>query len=164
MAKFAFKTATYTTDMQKITGGFLLKDILDRSAAKTDGTLNPNLSVYAYSSHDITITNLLYTLGVADVSDIIFSKFLLYVLPNVFIARPVQVDIVDYAACLLIELKLIDHIPHIEIFYKKSYNTDEASPIEIRNCGYSCPLDRAYELYDNVLPKNDYYTECHRNV
>lgn len=63
----------YTPDLAKIFSGFLLKEIFDRSANKSAGTLSPDRNVWVYSSHDNVLESLLYTLGVFDV---IFYSFL----------------------------------------------------------------------------------------
>lgn len=46
----------------------------------------------------------------------------------------------------------------MQIFYKNS--NDSPDPIHIPGCGTSCPLSKMYELYDDILPKNDFATEC----
>lgn len=48
-------------------------------------------------------------------------------------------------------------VPKIQIFYKNT--TETPMPLNIPNCGYSCPLDQMYQLYANVLP-GDFNDEC----
>lgn len=59
------------------------------------------------------------------------------------------------------ELHLIDNEPRIKIFYKNTSTV--AIPIEIPNCGFACPLDKMYQLYDPVLPSN-WNEECKLDV
>lgn len=52
-----------STEMKKLKSGFLLKDILDRFSRKKDSTLDPDQSLYLYFAHDITLSNMLNSLG-----------------------------------------------------------------------------------------------------
>ena len=49
-----------TPELVKIHSGFLIKDILERTAKKIQGTLQPaNLKLYMYSAHSSIISNIL---------------------------------------------------------------------------------------------------------
>lgn len=68
---------SYTNEMKKLKSGFLLKDILDRFSRKVNSTLSPDRSLWLYYAHDITMTNMLSTLGFfKKVSKYNFSFFL----------------------------------------------------------------------------------------
>lgn len=54
---------TVTTEMKKLRSGYLLKEILDRFTNKTLSTLSPDRSLWLYFAHDITISNMLNSLG-----------------------------------------------------------------------------------------------------
>lgn len=56
-----------TNEMKKLKSGFLLKEILDRFTSKVQSTLNPNRSLWMYFAHDITLSNMLNTLGMFEV-------------------------------------------------------------------------------------------------
>lgn len=71
-----------------------------------------------------------------------------------------QNDFVHYAACLLFELRSTPTGPRIEIFYKKSSETDVATPLYIPHCGFSCPVDKFYELYNDIIPTDDFANTC----
>ena len=73
-----------------------------------------------------------------------------------------QNTFIEYAACLLFELWIVNEVPHLKIFYKKSSVTNEAIPLYIPNCGYTCALTDMYKLYENILPTEDYNTFCAR--
>lgn len=54
---------TATTEMKKLRSGYLFLDILDRFKNKTLSILSPNRSLHLYFAHDITISNMLNSLG-----------------------------------------------------------------------------------------------------
>jgi lysosomal acid phosphatase len=124
----SFATNTYTPELARLKTGPLLKEILDRSTNKTIGKLSPNRSMWVYSAHDTTVANVLNTLGLFE-----------YHNP-------------PYRACIMIELRQIQKKPYISIFYKNT--TDEPVAMYIPNCGPLCPLEKMYDLYEAVLPKN----------
>lgn len=62
-----YRMFTVTTEMKKLKSGYLLKEILDRFTNKIQLTLSPDRSLWMYFAHDITITNMLNSLGVFEV-------------------------------------------------------------------------------------------------
>lgn len=64
-----------------------------------------------------------------------------------------------YASCLLFELYEANANHYIQIFYKKSTEVDIPA-LRIPNCGYKCPLEKVFELYDGILPTQSYDKEC----
>lgn len=54
---------TQTTEMKRLRSGFLLKEILDRFTNKTLSTLSPDRNLWLYFAHDITLSNMLNSLG-----------------------------------------------------------------------------------------------------
>lgn len=67
IATFDYKTYTDTPQLARLKSGFLLKEILEHFSQKVNLTLQPNRSVWFYSAHDITITNMLNSLGLYEV-------------------------------------------------------------------------------------------------
>lgn len=63
-----------------------------------------------------------------------------------------------YASCLMMELRTYKDEPYVELYYKNS--TETPPPLYIPKCGYSCPLQDMYQLYADVLPTNNFQTEC----
>lgn len=67
----AITRATYklrgTPELVRRRSGFLIKDILERSAKKLNSTLRPNLSIYMYSAHSMTLATMLNGLGIFEV-------------------------------------------------------------------------------------------------
>ncbi|KAG4079088.1 hypothetical protein HA402_001059 [Bradysia odoriphaga] len=123
-----------TQFLSKFRSGFLLKDILDRYKSKAATGFTSDLKYYAYSTHDSVVSNFLNALGVFD------YKF------------------VPYAAAIIMEMRYYQNEFYVILYYKNSDANPE--PINIPNCGTACPLSRWYQLYDGILPKNDYKTEC----
>lgn len=62
-----YATRTATREMCKIKSGFLLKEMFDHFASKSQGKLSPDRSVWMYFAHDHTIINLLHTLRMYEV-------------------------------------------------------------------------------------------------
>lgn len=60
----------------------------------------------------------------------------------------------------MFELRSTPTGPMIEIFYKNSSTTDVATPLYIPLCGYACSLTTLYELYDDIIPTEDFATTC----
>lgn len=56
--------------MKKLKSGYLLKDILGRFSKKLKSTLTPDISLYMYFGHDLTISNMLNSLGLFEVAKI----------------------------------------------------------------------------------------------
>lgn len=60
----------------------------------------------------------------------------------------------------MFELRSTPTGPMIEIFYKKDSTTDVVIPLYIPRCGYACSLSDLYELYDDIIPTQDFATTC----
>lgn len=71
----------------------------------------------------------------------------------------------NYSSCVFIELHETSAGFHVEIYYKQHHGEDiiPLEPLFIPNCGRKCPLSKMYELYDDILPTDDFDTECHNN-
>lgn len=133
----SFAVNAYTPQLARLKSGNLLKEMLDRFKNKTNSNLVPNRSLWIYSAHDTTVANILNTLGMFELHN------------------------PPYRACIMLELRLKNNIPYISIFYKNT--TSEPTVMTIKNCGTMCPLDKMYEIYDDVLPK-DWESECRLNI
>lgn len=71
-----FSVWTGTDTLKKIRSGFLLKDILDRFSRKLNPitAIDGSLQMYLYSAHDITIADMLNSLGIHTVIHIFFGS------------------------------------------------------------------------------------------
>lgn len=62
-----YQMHTGTNDMKKFKAGFLLKEILDRFRGKIQLNQSSNVSLWMHFAHDITIVNVLKSLGMYEV-------------------------------------------------------------------------------------------------
>lgn len=67
LMKYYFVIFTQTNEMKKLKSGFLLKEILHRFSLKVNSTLTPNRNLWMYFAHDITLSNMLNSLGLFEV-------------------------------------------------------------------------------------------------
>lgn len=67
-----------------------------------------------------------------------------------------------YASSVFFELHKFNGSFHVEIYYKRDRGEDEVplKPLFIPNCGEKCPLEKLYEIYNDILPTQDFETEC----
>lgn len=63
-----------------------------------------------------------------------------------------------YAASLLFELRIQNDKPFVQIFYRNT--TETPVPLMIPGCGKSCALEKMFEIFQDVMPKFDFETEC----
>lgn len=63
VATFAFAVGSNTKELAKLKCGAFIKEMIDRFYQKIISTLKPNRSLWLYSAHDFTISNLLNSLG-----------------------------------------------------------------------------------------------------
>lgn len=165
-----YRIFTITNEMKKLKSGYLLKEILDRFTNKTQSTLSPDRSLWMYFAHDITVSNMLNSLGVFEVwffcqkMSFIICIFVVTLQINLMFFFSIntfhylQLHQPQYGACIFFEL--FDRIePYVRISYKNSTKTND-TPLKIPNCGTNCPLYRLYELYVDILPTKSYTEEC----
>lgn len=69
LSTYWLQVVTATTQLKRLRSGFLLKDILDRFKNKTLSLL-PNQVMQIYSGHEITISSMLNSLGLFEVTNI----------------------------------------------------------------------------------------------
>lgn len=67
IATFDFKTYADLPITARLKSGFLLKEMLEHFSQKINSTLEPDRSIWFYSGHDITITNMLNSLRLYEV-------------------------------------------------------------------------------------------------
>lgn len=133
ISDLSFALFTYTRPMARLKTGPLIKEMFKRFSDKAEKKLNPDRALWVYSAHDTTVANVLNTLKLFEIHS------------------------PPYTACIMLELRISEEKPYISVFYKNS--TDEPNPLEIPGCGISCPLDKMYELYKDILPE-DWKSEC----
>ncbi|XP_037041769.1 prostatic acid phosphatase-like [Bradysia coprophila] len=128
---------TQMTEQKRLKSGWLLKEILDHCTSKIRSTLSPNRSIFMYFGHDITLGNMLNSLG---------------------LFQPLHVP--PYASCLLFELYEGNGHPYLQLFYRRYLNDNNPQPLFIPDCGLKCPLSSWYEKYKDILPTQSFPDEC----
>lgn len=68
IVKFSYRMYTDTKQLARLKSGFLLKEILEHFSQKANSTLSPDRSLWLYSAHDYTVSNMLNSLGLFEVS------------------------------------------------------------------------------------------------
>lgn len=63
IALFDVKIYASTPQLARLSSGFLLKEMLERFSRKINSTLKPDRSIWFYSTHYFTLSNLLNSLG-----------------------------------------------------------------------------------------------------
>ncbi|XP_055301170.1 prostatic acid phosphatase-like [Sitodiplosis mosellana] len=135
-----FKMLSNTTEMKKLKSGFLIKEMLERFIQKTQSKLKPDrFTIQIYSAHDITISNFLNSLGLFDS------------------------HVPPYASCLLFELYKSRDNFYVKLFYKNT-TADNLPPLNIPGCGTKCPINMFYQLFDHIIPKQDFESECNLSL
>lgn len=74
LASFCFSMATNTKQLARLKAGFLIREIFNRFTMKANLKLHPDRSLWVYSGHDSTVSNILNALGFFDVSYTLFEK------------------------------------------------------------------------------------------
>lgn len=64
MAKRSLQLFTETQFMKRIKGGIFLTEVIENMVKKRTHLLNPNRSLFIYSGHDVTLSNVMRALGV----------------------------------------------------------------------------------------------------
>lgn len=67
ISKLIFKMDSATPELARLRSGFLIKEILEHFTQKINQTLDPDRSLWLYSAHDFTISNVLNSLGLFEV-------------------------------------------------------------------------------------------------
>ncbi|CAG2065557.1 unnamed protein product [Timema podura] len=130
---FSYMLNAYNTQLQKLKAGPLLKKIIGDTDAKISG--ESRKTMYMYSGHDSTISNILLALGVWE--------------PQL----PV------YNIMVLIELhRTLDSGYGVKVFLR---NTTAVPPhlLTIPGCEQLCPYDKFLQLTSQVVP-TDLDTAC----
>jgi len=66
LAERSYMLFTETNLMKRIKGGAFLTDILNKMQNKRKRNLNPDRKIFLYSGHDVTLVNVMNSLGILD--------------------------------------------------------------------------------------------------
>lgn len=69
IAKLHLKSYCATPQLARLKSGFLIKEIVERFSQKINSTLQPDRVLWLYSAHDVTIYNVLNSLGLFEVNE-----------------------------------------------------------------------------------------------
>lgn len=172
IASLSFQMMTYTPILARLKAGFLLNEILHRSQEKSTGSNKVPQKFWMYSAHDTTIVNVLNSLGLFEVSqrsmtcmkrvhaiswvDVLVTNSNILFFVSLF---SLQLHSPPYLACIMFELRKLNNDYNLQIFYRNT-SAEALTPLNIPNCGTSCPLSKMFALYTDVLPDGDFETEC----
>lgn len=108
-----------TPELVRLRSGFLIKDILERTAKKINGTLEPKeRSLYMYSAHSSTLATMLNGFGLNEVFFI--NSFDLLTRDFNFSSIHFQLNLPPYASSLHFELfKTATNKYYLQFFYRK---------------------------------------------
>lgn len=70
-----------------------------------------------------------------------------------------QPPIPPYTSCIFFELYENHEENYVQIFLKNSTSTNVPA-LKIPNCGIRCPLNKLYEIFDDILPEQDFDDGC----
>jgi prostatic aicd phosphatase len=131
IAKDVYYIGTNTTELKKLSGGFLLRKIINDSKAKIDGLLTPqSRKMFLYSAHESNVAKFLRTLDVYDD------------------------NVPAYGAHVLVELHLIRGVYGFQVYYQ-DWSTRQPRLLTIPGCRSFCPIDEFVSLLEEVIPEDD---------
>lgn len=163
IAQFDYKTYADTPELARLKSGFLLKEMLEHFSQKINGTLKPNRSLWLYSGHDLTILNILNSLGLFEVglsiSNMLSFDFIWVCHNFMQNFNNFQLHISPYGASLHFELYRNGNGEYyVQLLYRK-LKEEHPVPMKIPQCGDKCLLDQFYAIYNHILP-GDFEAEC----
>lgn len=128
--------------MKKVKGGPLVTDIINKMKQKRSNLLHPNRSIFVYSAHDITLVNVMNSLGILSQAA----------------ALP------DYGAALVFELHhSVTYDDDFEVKIVYYFNGDDKFPKEITipRCSHPCSLTQFLNIIKPIQIKfEDYDKIC----
>lgn len=172
-----------TPELVRIRSGFLIKDILERTAKKINGTLEPTeRSLYMYSAHSSTLATMLNGFGLNEVK---YWNFFVRLLEQTNFKRKLrfQLNLPPYASSLHYELlKTSANKYYLQFIYRKP-DVEHPKPMIIPGifeislrfstlnsnrknflpfflgCGEKWTLEQFYSVHEKIIP-GDFDTEC----
>lgn len=131
--------ATYklrgTPELARRRAGFLIKEILQRSAKKINSTLRPDRLMWFYSGHSSTLATMLNGLGLF------------------------ELNIPTYGSSLHFEVYKTPGSQHYVQFIYRKPGDENPEPSHIEGCGKKWTLDQFYTVYEKLIP-GDFDSEC----
>lgn len=165
IANLHFESYSATTELARLKPGFLIKDIMKRFTDKMNAMLQPDRKLWLYSAHDLTIINVLNAIGLYDVSVIgFFIHFYCHHFLSLTVFTFNQMHFPPYGASLHFELfKTHEEEYYFQIFYRQAEEEYPAA-LSIPGCGVKCTLKQFFDLYQDIIPGDDFEEECRHRV
>ncbi|KAH8346644.1 hypothetical protein KR084_007341 [Drosophila pseudotakahashii] len=141
LAERSYTLFTETNLMKRIKGGAFLTEILNKMQNKRKRNLNPDRKIFLYSGHDVTLVNVMNSLGILDQTT----------------------KLPEYASALAFELhhskSFSDGDFEVKLVYY--YNSEDKFPKEltIPNCDVPCSLTQ-FEASVKALLLDNYDETC----
>ncbi|KAK4880923.1 hypothetical protein RN001_004242 [Aquatica leii] len=126
-----YLSSSSTSEFKQLTGGFLLKKILQDTRLKLDNKINPTeRKMFLYSAHDTTV---FYILRAMELS---------------------LSDIPDFTGCVIVEIHKINSIDSVRILYRdlNSFNV-----MIVPGCTEFCPLTKFVKIVEKNIPSDDLF-------
>lgn len=135
MAKRSLALFTETQFMKRIKGGIFVTEVIENMTKKRTNLLNPNRSLFVYSAHDVTLSNVMRAIGVIPETS----------------AKP------DYASALVFELHhsvLYENDFEVKLVYY--FNSEDKFPkdIPIPGCENPCSLTDFAKTFESLMVHN----------
>lgn len=147
----------YNPPMAKLRMGYFLKEVLEHCTLKSQNRLKPDYKVFAYSAHDIVVTQILKGMGLFHVE----QTFIVFEICKLNVWS-FQRENYDYAVALLINLRQFDNGYYFQMSVRKHPDDETAYRIRFENCdnSLSVKLEHMYELYKDILPDQPFDELC----
>jgi prostatic aicd phosphatase len=135
LAHLEYHVATATSEMKRLSSGFLLNKIITDTKLKMQNLLPQNRKMFLYSGHEYNIVFLMKLLG------IYYSH------------------IPPYGAYILVEIHNVKGVRSVRIFYQ-DYTMGKPKRMRLPKCQRFCRFERLVKLYQKYLPESE--EECER--
>ncbi|XP_068157178.1 venom acid phosphatase Acph-1 isoform X2 [Drosophila tropicalis] len=133
LAERSYVLFTETNLMKRIKGGAFLTEILNKMQNKRKRNLNPDRKIFLYAGHDVTLVNVMNSLGILDQT----------------------AKLPEYASALVFELHHSKSFSNADFEVKLVYyyNSEDKFPKEltIPNCDAPCSLTQFEESIKSLL-------------
>ncbi|KAK4881239.1 hypothetical protein RN001_004558 [Aquatica leii] len=132
-----YVSTTESTEMTKLTGGFMQQFLVDTFTQKISNTMHPpDKKIIIYSAHEFNIAVFLRSLNV-------FTR-----------------HFPPYGSCVMLELHLINGVYGIKLFHQ-DWTTPEPKLLTIPGCGSFCPFEQFKNIISPILAR-DSSTTCNQ--
>lgn len=140
LAERSYRVFTETDIMKRIRGGAFLNDVYGNMESKANKTLKPNRNLFFYSGHDVTLVNVMNSMGILNQTS----------------------SLPDFASALVFELHEYGSEPKqyaVKVVYYQDSADENPSVINLINCPNPCSLESFKNSVGHLL-FDDYDEVC----